>query len=229
MNGEHQELRLARADLSQPGWGSVRDGLVLIYTANIAAMLCTVGAVILKDAPPVRLMLLAAGWLAGLAVVIGKFMCRKIPETTGLRGLATAVCCFVAFGWLNTGILWLVRHLHGSHAWLSLAQGLGGLATLIGWLCFMVLLSRIAHQAGDAAPADRAVALLWSALGLVVILICSGVALPTFPRSSPVHRVALPGALLVLIGAFIWVGLYLQLLKRLADRLEQALEAAVKD
>jgi hypothetical protein len=214
-------------DASDPGWRRVRSGLATMYysiaTIFIAAILMGLGAALVaaiagqggNDMPIPAVLVIAIGAMvifgAAIGVLVGQVMCLNVPESSGAKGFAIgAVVCIVA----NIGL----SLIGGIVPPLGL---LGSLASIVGYVLFILFIRQSATYLGAPQLASSAFRFLMFGIafiiGAMVLGFIAGVG------GSEV-LIALLGLAIVVCGlvSIVW---YLRLIRSLMTTIDQRIGA----
>jgi hypothetical protein len=206
----------AQANIAHPGWKTVRNGLrtvyiclITIFLALILMLIIVAGAGLMMGREPgaaLVLIIIPALVIVGAAIgiVVGQFMCCAVPPESGAKAFAlTAAFCIIANILSNIG----AAAAKGSEME-DVISGIGGLASLVGNIMFILFIRKIARHLGNEVLASSAMKFLLFlvaiVVGAIVFMVLTMVA--QAPALMAVFGIA---AFVLMIVAFIW---YLRLL-----------------
>jgi hypothetical protein len=216
------ELRASRETVVHPGWKSVRNGLRTVYISLITIFL---GAIVIGisvasaffmsrgsdnalafGASIVMVIILAIVIIvASIAMVVGQFMCCAAPAASGAKAFAM-IAAFSIIG--NMVFSGASEAMKGSD-FERVLDGLAGLTTLVGNICFVLFIRKIAKHLGDEELASSAARFLIFMLVVVAGLVGGAVA-SAVAKMEPLLAVLGICAFVLLIVGFLW---YLRLLR----------------
>ena len=220
---------------SAPGWQRVREGLIVVYTGYLAAVLATVAIVVLAlSAPTVAVAGALFVALAGLAILVGTWMCCGVPANSELRGSITFASLALTYQWLCVVVLQADRWLHFGRGGLALVRLTDSGAQFIAIGCFLWFLIGLARRARDNGLVARGNWLLGSfvafySIALLSRIITFGATGHLTHRAHLAHHLRPLGGLFLvfvglalMVGVIVWFCAYISLIKSLADKIESA-------
>jgi hypothetical protein len=216
----------ASVDASHPGWRRVRSGLATMYYSYIIVFACLlIMAIALGVAaamagpqgfdaePPVGAMIVVGlcGMTilgAGIAVIVGQFMCAAAPEHSGARGLAIgAAACMVGN---------ILLSIVGGVAENPAISGLGSLVSIIGSVLFILFIRRSAMYLNDHQLATSAVRFIIFGVSLFVGFFVFAFVAGVLQMPAIFGVVGIVMIVAALVG-FIW---YMRLIKSLMTAID---------
>lgn len=193
---------------NDPRWGKVRSGLATMYYSMIVVlitMIVLVIAMVVSSAggpgpggdPPIPILIFMVICFvvivgAGIASIVGHFLCASVPENTGAKGLAIgAAVCMVVNIIIN-------------------------FASMIGMILFILFIRRTASYLNDESLAASAGRFLVFAIAMIVGM----VVLFAFAMALDSEPVLIVLGIAMIVSAIVAVAWYLRLIRSLMTTID---------
>ncbi len=212
------------ADVRDPGWQTVRNGLATVYyciiVILIAVILMVVAAVILggmgqqKGDPPIAMIVVfVLFWIvvlgAGIGSLVCYILCAFVPVVSGARKYV--------IGSLLCGLANFLLSVIGGATGIQAVSSVGSLFSIGSWVMFVLFIRHSATYLGNHDLATSAIRFIYFGIALFVGAFAFGVAMAL--AQAPVLLGIL--GLLAIVAALVALVWYLRLIQGLKSTIDQ--------